>query len=55
MYMYFRNVNHIRMASFLLDIGKQNSPRCDVAKRGVKPGAILLMFLNQNVVSLKNE
>ena len=32
---------NISLASFLWDIGKQNSPRCDAAKRGVPSGAIL--------------
>ena len=31
----------LSLASFLWDIGKQYSPRCDAAERGV-PGAILL-------------
>ena len=32
---------HISLASFLWDIGKQNSPRCEAAKRGLPSGAIL--------------
>ena len=31
----------ISLGSFLWDIGKQNSPRCDAAKRGVPSRAIL--------------
>ena len=51
-------LNHISLASFLWDIDKQNSPRCDAAKRGVQSGAILLAdmnfieILNQNEKSL---
>ena len=29
---------HISLVSFLWDIGKQNSPRCDAAIRGVPSG-----------------
>ena len=36
-----RFLTHISLASFLWDIGKQNSPRCDAAKRGVPSGASL--------------
>ena len=36
------SLTHIYLASFLWDIGKQNSPRCDAAKRGVPSGAILI-------------
>ena len=32
---------HVSQASLLWDIGKQNSPRCDAAERGVPSGAIL--------------
>ena len=32
---------HISLASLLWDIGKQNSPRCDAAERGVPSGTIL--------------
>ena len=32
---------HLSLASLLWDIGKQNSPRCDAAERGVPSGAIL--------------
>ena len=28
-----RLLTHVRLVSFLLDIGKQNSPSCDAAKR----------------------
>ena len=34
-------LTHLNLASYLLDIGKQNSPRCDAAERGVPSGAIL--------------
>ena len=41
----FQNVmeirTHLSLASLLWDIGKQNSPRCDAAERGVPSGAIL--------------
>ena len=33
------------MASFLWDIWKQNSPRCDATKRGVPSGAILFAYM----------
>ena len=35
------NLTHLSLASLLWDIGKQNSPRCDAAERGVPSGAIL--------------
>ena len=38
-------LTHIILASFLWDIGKQNSPRCDAAKRDVPSGAILFAIL----------
>ena len=34
-------LTHFSLASLLWDIGKQNSPRCDAAERGVPSGAIL--------------
>ena len=34
-------VTLITTASFLWDIGKQNSPRCDTAERGVPSGVIM--------------
>ena len=34
-------LTHITLTSFLWDKGKQNSPRCDAAKRGVPSWAIL--------------
>ena len=37
---------HISLVSFLWDIGNQNSPRCDAAKRGVPSGAILFAGMN---------
>ena len=36
-------LTHISLPSFSWDIGKQNSPRCDAAKRGV-PSADMLSF-----------
>ena len=38
-------LTHISLASFLWDIGKYNSPRCDTAKRGVPSGAILFAYV----------
>ena len=37
--------NPYRPASLLWDIGNQNSPRCDAAKRGVRFGAILFVYM----------
>ena len=34
-------INSLSLASLLWDIGKQHSPRCDAAERGVPSGAIL--------------
>ena len=34
-------LTHLSLTSLLWDIGKQNSPRCDAAERGVPSGAIL--------------
>ena len=34
-------LTHIRLESLLWDIGKQDSPRCDAAERGVPSGSIL--------------
>ena len=34
-------LTHLSLVSFLWDIGKQHSPRCDAAERGVPSGAIL--------------
>ena len=39
-------LTHLSLASLLWDIGKQNSPRCDAAKRGVPSGAILFAWRN---------
>ena len=41
----FDKLTHISLASFLWDIGKQNSPRCDAAKHGVPSGAILFAYM----------
>ena len=35
------SLTHLSMAPLLWDIGKQNSPGCDAAERGVPSGAIL--------------
>ena len=42
----FKNcvLTHLSLASLLWDIGKQNSPRCDAAERGVPSGAILFAY-----------
>ena len=50
------DLTHISSASFLWDIGKHNSPRCDAAKRGVPSGAILFALLNssENEIKMKN-
>ena len=34
-------LTHISLASFLWDIGKQNSPGCDATERGIPSEAIL--------------
>ena len=39
-------LTHISLASFLWDMGKQNIPRCEAAKRGVPSGAILFAYMN---------
>ena len=39
-------INQYKPASFLWDIGKQNSPRCDAAKHGVPSGTILFAHRN---------
>ena len=43
---YHHKLTHISHVSFLWDIGKQNSPRCDAAKRGVPSGTILFAYKN---------
>ena len=42
----------ISLASYLWDISKQYSPRCDAAERGVPSGAALNCLLKE--ISLKN-
>ena len=37
---------HLRLASILWDIGKQQSPRWDAAERGVPSGAFLFAWRN---------
>ena len=39
--MELKILTHISLASLFWDIGKQYSPRCDAAERGVPSGAIL--------------
>ena len=39
-------LTHLRLASLLWDIGKQHSPRCDAAERGVPSVAILFAWRN---------
>ena len=39
-----KTLTHLSLASLLWDIGKQNSPRCDAAERGVPSGAILFAW-----------
>ena len=46
-------LTHISLASFLWDIGKQYSPRCDAAERGVPSGAIL--FAKRNIIEKWNK
>ena len=38
-------LTHIRLVPFLLDTGKEKSPRCDAAKRGVYSGSILFPYI----------
>ena len=42
----FAQLTHISLVSFLWDIGKQSSPKCDAAKRGIPSGAILFACIN---------
>ena len=46
------NLTHIRVSleSLLWDIGKQYSPGCDAAERGVPSGAITCMFAYRNFI-----
>ena len=37
------SLTHLSLVSLLWDIGKQHSPRCDAAERGVPSGAILFV------------
>ena len=46
-------LTHLSLASFLGDTGKQNSPRCDAAERGVPSGAIL--FEQRNFIEKRDE
>ena len=39
-------LTHLSLASLLWDIGKQHSPRCDAAERGVPSRAILFAWRN---------
>ena len=45
MYKNTNGLTNISLASFLWDKGKQNSPRCDAAKRGIPSGAILFAYM----------
>ena len=45
-YILIHLLTHLSLASLLWDIGKQNSPRCDAAERGVPSGAILFAYRN---------
>ena len=38
-------LNPYKPCNLLRDKGKQNSPRCDAAKRGVPSGAILFAYM----------
>ena len=40
-HVFLMSLTHISLASFLWDIGKQYSPRCDASQCGVTSGAIL--------------
>ena len=42
--LFLIDLTHLSLASLLWDIGKQNSPRCDAAERGVSSGAILFAW-----------
>ena len=42
----FLLLTHLSLVSLLWDIGKQYSPRCDAAERGVPSGAILFAQTN---------
>ena len=42
------HLTHLSLASFLWDIGKQNSPRWDAAERGIQSGAIV--FVQRNFI-----
>ena len=46
-------LTHLSLASFLWDIGKQHSPRCDTAKHGVPSGSIL--FANRIFIEKLNK
>ena len=46
------SLTHLSLASLLWDVGKQHSPRCDAAERGVPSGAIL--FAQRNFIEKWN-
>ena len=48
-------LTHLSLVVILWDIGKQHSPRCDAAERGVPSGAILFAQRNFIEKSEKNE
>ena len=39
-------LTHLSLLSFMWDIGKKDSPRCDAAEHGVSSGAILFAQRN---------
>ena len=50
---FILTLTHLSLASLLWDIGKQKSPRCDAAERGVPSGAIL--FAQSNFIEKWNK
>ena len=48
-------LTHISLESFLWDVGKQNSPRCEVPKLSVTSGTFLFAFINSIEKLNKNE
>ena len=47
------NLTNLSLASLLWDIGKQHSPRCDAAERGIPSVAIL--FAKRNFIEKLNK
>ena len=53
-YMYMlKTLTHLSLASLLWDIGKQHSPRCDAAERGVPSWAFLSAWRNFTKTEIK--